>query len=254
MNAISLPAYSYGPSTQCVTLNQGLLWDFQVSCSPGFEVGLVDHENPFSIACHVWLNRPCKLPWSLRPSSSSIKWHETISAFSTNERFEMFIVTGPQDLMWSFPEFIKNWYDFKENKNLTSTFPQSTARKHQSIKIQLQKHIYQLPNMWSLIHLKETETLICSFWQPQKVPAFIQISAACVTFIHELPKCPHHLLFTALILVLGLEENFADLNNIKIELKLWFKGSQILSKGRLKLYSTQPTTKRKWKYSHMWQW
>jgi hypothetical protein len=76
--------------------------------------------------------------------------------------------------------------------------------------------------MWSLIHLKKTKTLVCLFRPPEKVPAFIQISAACVTFIHELPKCPHHLLFTALILVLGLEAILANLQ---------FKGSQILSKG-----------------------
>ena len=80
-------------------INQGL-WDFEVSWSPGFVLdpllwgGLdVKHGEPWSIIHFMPCKTPCrflipfKFSWSLRSSTSSVKWSETLSTFFNNKRF-----------------------------------------------------------------------------------------------------------------------------------------------------------------------
>lgn len=112
-NAISQASYTWALLHKPVIIDQGL-WDFLVSWFPGFVLdpplwgGLgaksgrpwhIIHWTPSRTPSRFFY--PFKLSGSLRPSSSCINWSGVVLAFLTNERFWIWMVTGPQALVWS---------------------------------------------------------------------------------------------------------------------------------------------------------
>ena len=100
-----------GPSTQLVMIYEQL-WGFEVSWSPSFVLDPPLWGGLDAKSGREWkiINfKPCRTPCKyfvhlnslgpLRLSSSSAKWSRMILDFTTKERFQISIVTGPQVLV-----------------------------------------------------------------------------------------------------------------------------------------------------------